>query len=545
MLTWQNTGDPCTPETVTFVNHLMPTRIGFTTALWPELLAVTAGTNTTINVPVATPVFRSTGLAYFDSSQEQKAIFSINKKLYRFPGNTDISRGAAYTQDYFSFAQWRDRVYACNGADTLQKATTGSFADVSGTTPVFTRIAVAGEFLAGIGLVSDFVGTARTVTASPYIMMISGVGNPDQFDVDVDTSAYFQDIYDTGGPLTAIARLRNFFVLFKKSGVYIVENVGGADKWSIRAITDYYGCVHPDSVIEVNNVLYWISPTRNGEVCAFDGAQVTPLSSALDGIGLNGTGDDNYGFVDATSTITTRAITAATNGETILWNSFYTTNGFITDEDVFSEQLYLNVPTGRLGFSSQLGGLSTLPPFCVFSNAAQSDMLAIKVSNRNPFPFSGNLAVASMRPYSSSSITPELSFYRGSEQPVSITNATPRFSEYPEPDAVSNGLVALGSGAPNLAVATYADSTPSFSWMSTQRTGDSTYTSEAAATLPTASWNATTGAFDVASSSVRSKTAKTFAFFVRLSPVNSLTGITIDTAPAGTAQTGAKAVKWQ
>ena len=37
MLTWQNTGDPCAPETLTFVDHLMPTRIGYTTAFgWTD-----------------------------------------------------------------------------------------------------------------------------------------------------------------------------------------------------------------------------------------------------------------------------------------------------------------------------------------------------------------------------------------------------------------------------------------------------------------------------------------------------------------------------
>ena len=33
MLTWQNTGDPCTPETLTMVNGLVPTRIGYTARL--------------------------------------------------------------------------------------------------------------------------------------------------------------------------------------------------------------------------------------------------------------------------------------------------------------------------------------------------------------------------------------------------------------------------------------------------------------------------------------------------------------------------------
>ena len=58
MLTWQNTGDPCTPETLTFVDHLMPTRIGYTTAFGPNISAIYTS-NPTITVAADTGVFAS------------------------------------------------------------------------------------------------------------------------------------------------------------------------------------------------------------------------------------------------------------------------------------------------------------------------------------------------------------------------------------------------------------------------------------------------------------------------------------------------------
>ena len=48
MLTWQNTGDPCTPETFTYVNHLFPTRTGFTNGLEPTLFSTLGAASVTV-----------------------------------------------------------------------------------------------------------------------------------------------------------------------------------------------------------------------------------------------------------------------------------------------------------------------------------------------------------------------------------------------------------------------------------------------------------------------------------------------------------------
>lgn len=534
MLTWQNTGDPCTPETVTFVNHLMPTRTGYTVGLGVSGMTfsnpeVVSADNTN---------YSPRGLSYFDSTSTQQLVYTISKKIIKYPGNTDVSRGVAYTNGNFSFAQWRDRIYAANGADVLQKATTGSFADVSATAPKFTRIAVAGEFLAGIGLVADYVGSARTVTASPYILMISGVGNPDQFDVDIDTSAYYQDIYDTGGPLTAIARLRNFFVVFQKSGVYVVENVGGAEKWSIRCVTDYYGCEWPDSVIEVNNVLYWISPTRGGEVVAFDGSQITPLSTALTALPIC---DDSSvyenGFLSGSpGTQFLGGITAATDGETITWLRLVESGGFGIVQPS-CERIYMNIPTSRFGYTGGLGA-ALRDPIAVFSNASQSSMLCVYPTQLS----SGDnrFVVGALAPDDSVSNRAYATFYRRGNAQVKISNVDLLFSEYTEKTA----MPPMGSGTafPFPALS----ENPTLYWVSSQVTGQTYSKPESISyTQPAGVWNSATHSFDMPSATARSLSAKSFMFQLLVQPINSLTGFQINYVPSGTGQIGGKAGAWQ
>lgn len=535
MLTWQNTGDPCTPETLTFVNHLMPTRIGYTTALGPYAFS---SNNTEITMAANTG-YSPRGLSYFDSTGAQQFIFTLSNKIFRYPNNTDISRGVAYTNGYFSFAQYRDKIYAVNGADLLQKSTTGAFADVA-STPKLTRIAVNGEYMAGINLVANYtLASAAVVSASAYRIMISGVGNPEQFDYTVDTTAFSQDIVNTGGPLTALGTLRDMFVVFQKSGVYVLESTGNpADPWAIRLVSDYYGCEWPDSVIEVNNVLYWISPTRSGEVCAFDGSQITVLSTAL-----NSTIVDRSnvyvesGFVNGTAAELEGGLTAGTDGETIVWNRFVSSAAGIADT-AYSKQLYLNIPTGRFGYSDRMTFASSI--FGVFSNAWQNGILTIKCgtiaagANKFKAGYLARLTDSDCR----------IDLYRGSNVFNKISTATLRFSEYVYPKDFATELAKIGGFATN-ALPAYSGS-PSLTWVSTKNSGDAlTYPVVTAVTTPVATWNSTTSAFDFSASSIRGLSARTFAMMVFVSPINSLTGISIEYAPAGNAQAGAKAGAWQ
>jgi hypothetical protein len=526
----------------------MPTRIGYTTALGAGFLN---GTNPSITATVDTG-YSPRGLSYFDATGTQQLIFTLSKKIYRYPGNTDISRAAAYTNGYFSFAQYRDKIYGVNGADLLQKSTTGAFADVA-STPKLTRIAVNGEYMAGINLVANYtLASAAVVAASAYRLMISAVGNPEQFDYSVDTTAFTQDIVNTGGPLTALATLRDMFVVFQKSGVYVVESTGNpADPWAIRLVSDYYGCEWPDSVIEVNNVLYWISPTRSGEVCAFDGAQITVLSQALQSTIVDqSTAYSTSGFVGTSTNGLKGGITSATDGETIVWSRFTVEDagdsiGTAALPGATTKQLYLNIATGRFGYSDLLTG-GVQMPYGVFSNAWQNGILTVV---RQPIA-AADFKAAKMSPFELS--VPWVEWYRRSDFFVSISNLTVDFSEWLTDTigkiAVNGSISATMDlypvAATDLLPAYFTN--PTLQWLSSKTTGNAISKTESTAiTVPSSAWNSTTNAFDIGSSTVRSKSARVFAFKLKVQPLNSLVALKVSYAPSGSAQAGAKAGAWQ
>ena len=542
MLTWQNTGDPCTPETLTMVNGLVPTRIGYTAG---DLPTAFSSSNTEITETTGLG-YTPRGLSYFDTSGDQQLIFTIANKIYRYPGNADISRGVAYTNGAFSFAQYREYIYACNGADLLQKSSTGAFADVA-STPKLTRICAWGERLFGINNVASFTSGGTPYAASNYRYWISGIGNPEQFDAAIDSTAYTDDIKDDGGPLVACAVLRDFVVVLKKSGVYVIEDTGGPI-FAERKVSDYYGCEWPDSVIVVNNIMYWISPTRGGEVVAFDGTQITALSGALKNVVIAQGSTSDYGFTTTTNARMKRGgLVASTNGENIYWTRFYFTdganefNGLGTTTTILS----LNIVTGRFGY--QATGITNDISLMVFSNAAQSGFLAIIVTNYE----AGNNKFKVAYLQQSTSLAGKAEFFRSSKEKAKVTGVVLTFSETIDPVALNSSTpMSLSMGFMPIATASSYPAivgTPTLSIMSSQVSGEAVNKTESTAlTLNTGTWNANTFQFDVSQNGSRSISAKSFAFAIgNLNPKTSLIGITVKAEVAGTSQAGGKSVQWQ
>lgn len=541
MLTWQNTGDPCTPDTFTFVNHLFPTRIGYTNGLEPTLF-------NTLGAPTATVAsdtnYYPRGIAFFNTSGAQHFYFALANKIWDFAGGggggtvTDISNASAPTGYTFSFAQYRDAVYACNGADLLQKSTGSNFANVA-TTPKLTRIATNGDYLAGINNVASF-GTTP-IAASNNRVWVSAVGNPEQFDPAIDSTAYTQEIRDDGGPLVAIARLRDFFVLIKKSGVYVMQYTGTAPYlWNIQPVSAYFGCEWPDSVIEVNNILYWISPTRGGEVVAFDGSQITVVSSQTKKTYLDSRNDYEQGFFNGIVVGNFTGITAATDGESITWNALSSTN--ITSA-TYTYQFYLNIPTGRTGYSDRL--ISTNAFMLLASNALQSGYLAVYpktiATGANVF------YVGQAKP--GSTYAGRAEFYRGNGKDiVTLKNLALRFSEYADNKFIYDQLNTTFPFGTSSGTIGYLG-TPTLKIASSKNSGDAANKTEGLTPISpiTATWNATTQSFDISQNGNRSTSAATFAFILEINPNywSSLIGLTISGDQAGTKQAGAKAVQWQ
>jgi hypothetical protein len=177
----------------------------------------------------------------------------------------------------------------------------------------------------------------------------------------------------------------------------------------------------------------------------------------------------------------------------------------------------------------------------VFSNAWQNGILSViptQISNgANKFK-----AASMARSFNTSS---RAELYRGSDAFVMPKSFALRFSEYTLPaTTIDSQLSTFGYAGP-APTSVYAG-TPVLKWSSTKNSGDAISKPEAAAiTAPQATWNTTTNTFDMPSNTVRSLSARTFAFDLFVEPYNSLTGFVIGYAPSGSAQAGAKAGVWQ
>jgi hypothetical protein len=185
-------------------------------------------------------------------------------------------------------------------------------------------------------------------------------------------------------------------------------------------------------------------------------------------------------------------------------------------------------------------------PYGVFSNAWQNGILTVV---RQPIA-AADFKAAKMSPFELS--VPWVEWYRRSDFFVSISNLTVDFSEWLTDTigkiAVNGSISATMDlypvAATDLLPAYFTN--PTLQWLSSKTTGNAISKTESTAiTVPSSAWNSTTNAFDIGSSTVRSKSARVFAFKLKVQPLNSLVALKVSYAPSGSAQAGAKAGAWQ
>ena len=162
----------------------------------------------------------------------------------------------------------------------------------------------------------------------------------------------------------------------------------------------------------------------------FDGTQITPVSNSLASTIIDRSSYYlNSQFINpaGSSVEIEGGITAATDGENIVWSRTTAAVGGIPN-GVTTQQLYMNIPTGRFGYSSQYAKSNANTPylpFGVYSNASQNAILTVASTQ---IATGANKFVASqMQPaYLTGAGTAEL--YGGAAQQNAINNFTVRFS---------------------------------------------------------------------------------------------------------------------
>ena len=209
---------------------------------------------------------RAQGGKAFKSDSGVVSIFAGDAtKLYKLTSNAfvDESGGTTFSfpaESYWDFVRFGEVVIAFNGDDATQAWTLDSstdFANLAGSPPVFKHAAVIGNFL-----VTGFQPTAQNkVQWSSFNDPTAWVEGVNQAD---------SETLPEGGVITGMTG-GQFGLIFQESRITRMDYRGGNVIFSFRRIEDNRGAVQGKNVIQVGNMVYFLSE---------DGFYVTDGSNA-------------------------------------------------------------------------------------------------------------------------------------------------------------------------------------------------------------------------------------------------------------------------
>lgn len=177
--------------------------------------------------------------------------------------------GASYTA-YFSFCQLGDVTIAANKSDALQSATTGAFADVSGSPPK-AKFCVADDNQVVLLNYNDG-------TDYPDGWWCSDVGTTTTWTPSASNEAKNGRLRDSGGGITAACAAPFGGVMaFKKNACYIgvYEGQPRVRRW--RVVSPKIGCVGAEAAIAADDVVYFVGD----DVYMFDGSRVQSITEGV------------------------------------------------------------------------------------------------------------------------------------------------------------------------------------------------------------------------------------------------------------------------
>jgi len=209
---------------------------------------------------------RCQGGKAFKSDSGVVSIFAGDAtKLYKITSNAfvDESGGTTFSfpaESYWDFVRFGEVIIAFNGDDAAQAWTLDSstdFAALAGSPPVFRHAAVVGNFL-----VTGFQPTAQNkVQWSSFNTPTAWVAGVNQSD---------SEVLPEGGVITGVTG-GQFGLIFQEDRITRMDYRGGNVVFSFRRIEDNRGAVQGKNIIQVGNLVYYLSE---------DGFYVTDGSSS-------------------------------------------------------------------------------------------------------------------------------------------------------------------------------------------------------------------------------------------------------------------------
>ena len=263
---WMPDADSTIQGVLTDVEDMIPT------------LTAYAGAPTQASSGLAALAAECRGAAAVSLLDDSTVLFAgTQTKLYKAGTTTweDVSVAGDYTGSTSSrwcFTQQGNVTLACNKVDNSQAYVHGSstdFAAVSGM-PKAALVEAVGNFV----LIGNYNDGTDTVDG----WGCSALGDYTDWTPSTTTLCTYGRLYDTPGPLTALKRLMDYAVYYKRKSMYLARYVGEPNAWEFSLVSDIIGAVSQESVVRVGTVHYFLGDEN---FYSYDTNTVSPIGEPI------------------------------------------------------------------------------------------------------------------------------------------------------------------------------------------------------------------------------------------------------------------------
>lgn len=186
---------------------------------------------------------------------------------------TDVSDVSGYSggsETVWSIAQFGDATLMSNGADAIQRSTTGDFAAISGA-PIAEIVFSVGAHVMAMN-VND--GTEKTNG-----WHCCAIYDDTDWTESVTTQSASGRLVSTPGAIVAGARLGDYAIAYKERSIYVGSYVGGDDVWQWQLVSGGdAGCVGKRAICDIDGTHFFVGPDN---FWLFNGVTATPIADGV------------------------------------------------------------------------------------------------------------------------------------------------------------------------------------------------------------------------------------------------------------------------
>lgn len=255
--------DPTTPGVITQCANFIPYETGMTGA-------------PSASTPASTPALAAAcvGAVVVTKLDDTRRILAgTATKLYELSGGvwTDVTRGENYTggvDTRWSYTQFGNATIASNLSDTMQRSTSGAFADIA-TAPKAKIVFSVGSFVMALNT-SD-----ATYGVSQNRWWCSATFNETSWTPSVTALCATGMLVSAPGQITAGGKLGDYAVAYKDKAIFLGQFVGAPSVWDwIQVPGGDAGCVGQDAWTDIGGAHFIVGQDN---FWIFDGSRPVPI----------------------------------------------------------------------------------------------------------------------------------------------------------------------------------------------------------------------------------------------------------------------------